>query len=186
MISLSSAIICLITLSTAVQPDVANAFTIVSPLAQPFTYSPVTCTPTEYKFTFLYDSAQGRMLVHGIWPEECAECTECTYPTCCSPDADSYTVPKDETNFIAMNWYNSTAKEECNEENAGKKVSLFEHEYHKHVRCSQIGTSDDFLELTMDLYDEYYVQMVEGHCSGYKELWMNLDENFGYISTECH
>lgn len=173
-------------LSLSLAVSSTTSFTVISPLAQPFTYSPDTCTPTEYKFTFLYDSNQKRMMVHGIWPEECAECTQCTYPTCCSPDVNSYTAPKDETNFIATNWYNSTASEECNEENSGKKVSLFEHEYHKHIRCSQIGTSDDFLELTMELYGEYYDEIVQGSCSGYKELWMNLDENFDYVSTECH
>ncbi len=67
-------------------------------------------TPILYLFTFLYD--QTRYKVHGLWPEEYAECPECSYPSCCDM-AFPYSEPEDPTGFIAANWYNSTSTNSC-------------------------------------------------------------------------
>ena len=145
-------------------------------------YSPTSCTITNYMLTFIYDDNSSSFKVHGLWPEECAECVECSYPSCCNIDDVIYEYPYDPTNFIDNYWYNTTTTESCTGE---ENVILFEHEYYKHISCTDIGNTTNFLNLTMDLYDYYYDDYVNGKCNGYDELWLNLDANYDYILTEC-
>ena len=85
--------------------------------------------------------------------------------------------PNDTTNFIKNYWYNTITTEEC----TGKKnVILFEHEFYKHISCTNLKTTNEFLELVIFLYNAYYEQYVYNKCVGYTQLWLNLDSNFMY------
>lgn len=149
-----------------------------------YTYSPTTCTITNYKFTFIYDTKENRPKVHGIWPDECKECPECSYPSCCNIESVVYTEPYDPTKFIETNWFQSTTSDGCNVYQ--NKVSLFEHEYYKHISCTNLKTTTDFLNLAIELYNKYYENYVINKCTGYNEIWLNLNADFEYIGTECH
>jgi ribonuclease I len=145
-------------------------------------YSPTKCTPTNYDLTFLYDNNSTSWKIHGIWPEICAECTTCGYPQCCNINNVKYEYPNDPTNFIQQYWYNVTTKEEC----LGlQDVILFEHEYYKHISCSNIGNTTSYLNLMIQLYKKYYSDYIVNQCNGSDQLWINLDQNFNYIKTTC-
>lgn len=146
-------------------------------------YSPSVCTITNYKFTFLFDHKTNSFKVHGLWPDSCAECPSCSYPSCCNMDQIVYEEPDDPTNFIPTKWYNTTAHNDCGN---GEKVQLFEHEYIKHISCdSKIITTTDFLNKVIDLYDKYYYGYVNGKCKNYDQLWLSLDEDYIYVTTDC-
>jgi hypothetical protein len=146
-------------------------------------YSPDVCTPTDYKFTFIFDHNTNTFKTHGIWQETCEECPQCGYPSCCNLDQVNYTDPYDPTNFIPTKWYNTTAHEDCTD---GHKVQLFEHEYIKHISCSSdMKTTTEFLDKAIELYDKYYLDYVDGKCEGYDQIWLSLDKNYDYVSTEC-
>lgn len=142
-------------------------------------YSPENCTVTNYDFTFLND---GTFKVHGIWPEQCAECLSCSYPTCCNTRDIKYVYPDDPGDFIGKYWYNTTTTEQCT---GLPDVILFRHEYYKHISCTNIGSTDDFLQLTIKLYNLYYDRYVSNNCNGSSQLYLNLDSNFNYIKTRC-
>lgn len=145
-------------------------------------YSPTICTPTNYDLTFLYDNNSSSWKIHGLWPEICAECATCGYPYCCNIDNVTYEYPNDPTNFISQFWYNTTTKEECT---GSRDVILFEHEYYKHISCTNIGSTTDYLNLMIQLYKRYYSDYVEKKCNGFDQLWINLDQNLNYIRTNC-
>lgn len=145
-------------------------------------YSPTNCTPSNYKLTFIFDRYENIYKVHGLWIDGCSECDTCGYPTCCNPDKINYSEPIDPNNFISNNWFNTTSNEDCI---LHKKVSLFEHEYYKHNSCSNLTTTTDYLNLVEKLYYTYYDDFVLNKCNKSNELWIDLDENFGYIKTEC-
>lgn len=145
-------------------------------------YSPPKCTPINYDFTFLYDHSSGVFKVHGCWPEICKECTKCGYPQCCNGNKSTYTPPYDPNNWIEQYWYNSTTKNDCTGEH---NISLFHHEYDKHISCSEIGNTTSFLNLIMQLYDKYYDNYVKDKCNSSEQLWINMDANFNYIKTTC-
>lgn len=146
-------------------------------------YSPSTCTITNYDFTFLFDKNSQSFKVHGLWPENCLECSSCGYPSCCNIDCINYTYPDDSTNFIENYWFNSVTTEECTNK---KNVILFEHEYYKHISCTNLKTTDEFLKLVIFLYNSYYKDYVYNNCNGYAQLWLNLDSNFIYNNkTKC-
>lgn len=150
-----------------------------------YTYSPYVCTPILYKFTYIYDHHDNKFKIHGVWPDQCAECTNCTYPSCCDVNIQ-YTEPYDPTNFINTTWYNTTSQEDCV---LHKKVQLFEHEFIKHGTCMENYTSSytttNYLDKAMNLHNSYYNRYVNNNCIGYDQLWITLDENFSYVSTEC-
>ena len=153
-------------------------------------YSPASCNATNYDFTFIYDEGDKAFKVHGLWPEQCAECLTCGYPSCCDTKDVSYVFPSDpeQVAFLNARWFNATTQEEClNVGNNGDMVSLFEHEYFKHASCTAFRQSaSNFVEQVMRLYDEYYAMRVENQCAGYKQLWLNLDGNFEYNNvTKC-
>lgn len=140
-------------------------------------YNPNICTVTNYDFTFLFDKETQQFKIHGIWPEQCQECIDCGYPSCCNINNINYVYPNDTTNFIKNFWYNTTTVEEC----TGKKnVILFEHEFYKHISCTNLKTTNEFLKLVISLYNTYYKQYVYNKCVGYNQLWLNLDSNFMY------
>lgn len=145
-------------------------------------YNPQKCTVTNYDFTFLYDKNSSSFKVHGLWPETCAECLNCGYPSCCNIDSIEYVYPNDPTNFITNYWFYVTTTEECI---GTQDVILFEHEYYKHISCTNLKTTEEFLKIVMYLYNNYYDKYVQNNCQGYQQLWLNLDENFNYNSTEC-
>jgi ribonuclease I len=146
------------------------------------TYSPNTCNITDYKFTFIFDKKDNRYKVHGLWPEHCEECLDCGYPSCCNVNNIFYTYPNDTYKFIDYNWYNSTTNEEC----TGKKnVILFEHEYYKHISCTDITNTNDFLYLVSNLYNKYYDDYVNKKCGGTSQLYLSLDNDFNYVNTIC-
>lgn len=150
---------------------------------QPYTYSPTVCTPIEYKFTFIFDKTQNEFKVHGIWPDVCLECTTCSYPTCCNIENVIYTEPYDPTNFIQTKWFNTTTTEDCTRQDV---VSLFKHEYYKHISCSNdMNNTTEFLNKTIDLYNKYYETYVREQCIGYSQIWLSLDQNYNYVSSEC-
>lgn len=145
-------------------------------------YSPDTCTITNYDFTFIYDQTAEVFKVHGLWPEACIECEPCGYPSCCNINSINYVYPNDPTNFISNNWFSSTGKEYC----LGKEdVILFEREYYKHISCTNLKTTDEFLELIIYLYNNYWEKYVENSCEGFDQLWINLDQNYNYNGTRC-
>jgi ribonuclease I len=153
-------------------------------------YSPVSCNATNYDLTFIYDESDKAFKMHGLWPEQCAECLTCGYPSCCDTKDVSYVFPSDpeQVAFINTRWFNATTQEEClNVGNNGDMVSLFEHEYFKHASCTAFRQStSNFVQQVMRLYDEYYAMRVENQCAGYKQLWLNLDGNFAYNNvTKC-
>ena len=158
-----------------------------------YKYSPVNCNVTNYDFTFIYDENEKAFKVHGLWPEQCAECLTCGYPYCCDATNMSYVYPSDpdEITFLEMRWFNSTTQEECFNKRMEKTrndfVSLFEHEFFKHASCTPFRQSASrFVKQVMALYDAYYTMQVENQCSGYKQLWLNLDGNFAYNNvTKC-
>lgn len=145
-------------------------------------YSPTICTPTDYKFTFIFDHNANQFKTHGIWIEGCEESTQDGYPSCCNMNQVIYTEPDDPTNFIPTKWYNTTAHEDCSD---NRKVPLFEHEYYKHVSCSNMKTTTEFLNKAIELYDIYYSDYVNGKCEGYDQLWLSLDNNYNYVNTSC-
>jgi hypothetical protein len=151
-------------------------------LSSVYSYSPTSCTVTNYDFTFIYDKENEIYKIHGLWPEICAECPECNYPSCCNIENVVYEYPEDPTGFIDDNWYKTLSREECN--NLGE-VILFEHEYYKHISCTNLKTTDEFLKLVIFLYNNYYDKYVANNCVGYNQLWLNLDENYNYNSTKC-
>ena len=153
-------------------------------------YSPASCNATNYDFTFIYDEGEKVFKVHGLWPEQCAECLTCGYPSCCDTKDVSYVFPSDpeQVAFLNARWFNATTQEEClNKRIRGDLVPLFEHEFFKHASCTAFRQSaSDFVEQVMRLYDEYYAMHVENQCAGYKQLWLNLDGNFEYNNvTKC-
>jgi len=163
--------------------DIMRLMFIMVVLPMNVAYSPATCTPLKYKFTFIFDKTEHIFKVHGIWPDLCAECTTCSYPSCCNADNITYTEPYDPTHFIPLNWFNGTATEDCTDQ---RKVSLFEHEFYKHASCStDMKTTDDFLNKAIELYDSYYGVYVSGKCDGYSQLWIDLDDQYGYVGTIC-
>jgi hypothetical protein len=145
-------------------------------------YNPNICTIKSYKFAFLFDDKTKTFKVHGIWPESCEECLSCGYPTCCNVQDIIYTDPIDSTNFIKKYWYNTTAIEPCYNNN--NKISLFTHEYFKHISCTNIKNTTDFLDLVIYLYDLYYDKIYES-CEYSKQLIINLDKNYYYQSVDC-
>jgi ribonuclease I len=153
-------------------------------------YSPASCNVTNYDFTFIYDDDEKAFKVHGLWPEQCAECLACGYPSCCNAVNMSYVFPSDpgQIAFLNARWFNATTQEEClNVGNGDDLVSLFEHEFFKHASCTPFRQSaSEFVEQVMRLYDEYYATHVEDRCAGYNQLWLNLDGNFAYNNfTKC-
>lgn len=140
-------------------------------------YSPNTCTVTNYDFTFLFDKQSQQFKVHGVWPEQCQECIDCGYPSCCNINNINYVYPNDTTNFIKNYWYNTITTEECT---GITDVILFEHEFYKHISCTNLKTTNDFLKLVIFLYNAYYDKYVYNKCIGYNQLWLNLDNNFMY------
>ena len=159
-------------------------------------YSPASCNVTNYDFTFIYDESEKVFKVHGLWPEQCAECLTCGYPSCCAATNMSYVFPSDpeQVAFINTRWFNATTKEEClnnkrfrDDDEDNDLVSLLEHEFFKHASCTAFRQSaSDFVQQVMRLYDEYYAMRVENRCAGYKQLWLNLDGNFEYNNvTKC-
>lgn len=153
-------------------------------------YSPASCNATNYDFTFIYDESEKAFKVHGLWPEQCAECLTCGYPSCCDTKDVSYVFPSDpeQVAFINTRWFNATTQEEClNKRIRGDLIPLFEHEFFKHASCTAFRQSaSDFVQQVMRLYDEYYAMRVENRCAGYKQLWINLDGNFAYNNvTKC-
>jgi len=156
-----------------------------------YNYSPVNCNITNYDFTFIYEESEKSFKVHGLWPEQCAECLTCGYPSCCLAGNMSYVYPSDPDliSFLNTRWFNATTKEECLNVGNGNDnmVSLFEHEFFKHASCTSLRQSaSEFVEQVMRLYDEYYVTHVENQCVGYNQLWLNLNGNFEYNNvTKC-
>lgn len=158
-------------------------------------YSPASCSVTNYDLTFIYDENDKVFKVHGLWPEQCAECLTCGYPSCCAATNMSYVYPSDPQQIAFLNgqWFNATTKEECfnkrvkHKSNDEVEVSLFEHEFFKHASCTPLRQSaSEFVEQVMRLYDEYYETHVETQCAGYNQLWLNLDGNFTYNNiTKC-
>lgn len=141
-------------------------------------YNPYECDIESYYFTFLRDGDIFK--VHGLWPESCAQCEECGYPSCCI-ELD-YVYPEDPTNFIDEKWFYSLTHNDCNGED---NVILFEHEYYKHGTCMDINNTTDYLNIVIDLYDKYYDDNVNNKCDGYHQLWLYLDENKDIIDTLC-
>jgi len=154
-------------------------------------YSPTTCNVTNYDFTFIYDNYDKVFKVHGLWAEQCEECLECGYPYCCNTSNMSYVYPNEpnQIEFLNTRWFNATTSQECstsNNSNNSEEVPLFEHEFFKHASCTQMRTTSAFLDLVMRLYDAYYVLYVVNKCSGYNQLWLNIDGNFSYNNvTKC-
>ena len=153
-------------------------------------YSPASCNASNYDFTFIYDEGDKAFKVHGLGPEQCAECLTCGYPSCCAATNMSYVFPSDpeQVAFLNARWFNATTQEEClNKRIRGDPVPLFEHEFFKHASCTAFRQSaSNFVEQVMRLYDEYYAMRVENQCAGYKQLWLNLDGNFEYNNvTKC-
>lgn len=146
-------------------------------------YHPDICNVTNYMFTFLYDHHAQRFKIHGLWAEQCSQCSSCGYPSCCSIDKIHYVYPDDPDNFIKEYWYNTTTTEECTNI---KNVILFEHEYYKHISCTDIKSTQEFLEVVKNLYAKYYKDFVDKKCIGHHQLWLNLDNNYKYIQTYCY
>lgn len=145
-------------------------------------YSPDSCTVESWDFTFLYDKSSEMWKVHGLWPEQCVECVECGYPSCCDVSKINYYYPNDTTGFITSYWFNSKSIESCV---LNQEVELFEHEYYKHASCTNLRTSDEFLQLVIFLYSKYYDLYVNSQCVGYEQLWLKLDSNYNYNGTVC-
>jgi ribonuclease I len=158
-------------------------------------YSPASCNVTNYDFTFIYDDDEKAFKVHGLWPEQCAECLACGYPSCCNAVNMSYVFPSDpgQIAFLNARWFNATTQEECFNKSVDHKrmkgdlVPLFEHEFLKHASCTPFRqNTSHFVEQVMRLYDEYYATHVENRCAGYNQLWLNLDGKFAYNNvTKC-
>jgi len=145
-------------------------------------YSPTKCTVTNYDLTFLFDQNSQTFKVHGLWAEICTECPSCSYPSCCNIKNITYEYPDDPSNFIGNYWFNTTTKEECM---GISDVILFEHEYYKHISCTNIGNTTNFLNLMIQLYNKYYVSNVTTNCKGYNQLWINIDQDFNYNNLTC-
>jgi hypothetical protein len=100
-----------------------------------------------------------------------------------------YVFPSDpkQVAFINTRWFNATTQEECAATDSGELVPLFEHEFFKHASCTPFRqNASRFVEQVMGLYDAYYATHVDNQCVGYKQLWLNLDGNFGYNNvTKC-
>jgi hypothetical protein len=183
------------------------------PLPLLSSYSPISCNVTNYDFTFIFDEQNKAFKVHGLWAEQCSECLTCGYPYCCNVDNMSFIYPNksNQIAFLNAQWFNATTREECFSGSGGGgsggggcsnkrkeksveknkndvEVSLFEHEYFKHASCSSAMrvSASEFLEQVMRVYDMYYETHVENQCSGYSQLWLNLDGNFVYNNvTKC-
>ena len=163
---------------------------LLQPPIKDYSYSPTSCNVTNYDLTFIYDENEKAFKVHGLWPEQCAECLTCGYPSCCDASNMSYVFPRDTVQIAFLNarWFNATTKEECvNVGNGDNLVPLFEHEFFKHASCTPFRQNTSrFVEQVMRLYDEYYATHVENRCAGYNQLWLNLDGNFSYNNvTKC-
>jgi ribonuclease I len=161
-------------------------------------YSPAGCNVTNYDLTFIYDDNEKAFKVHGLWPEQCAECLACGYPSCCDTGNMSYVFPIDPVQIAFLNarWFNATTQAECVNVGNGDLaplvplvplVPLFEHEFFKHASCTPFRRgASQFVEQVMRLYDEYYATHVENRCAGYNQLWLNLDGNLAYNNiTKC-
>jgi hypothetical protein len=145
-------------------------------------YSPTKCTITNYDFTWLFDKTTQTFKIHGLWPNACSECLSCGWPSCCNIENIVYVYPDDPYNFIGNYWFNTTTTEECTET---KDVILFEHEYYKHISCTDIGNTTNFLNLVMELYKKYYIANATSNCIGYEQLWINIDQDFNYNNLTC-
>lgn len=117
-----------------------NLFSLISA-----EYSPVICSPTEYKLS-LFPNA-----VHGLWVEQCKECPTCGYPSCCSPSPIEPITDSNDTKFISMYWNQNYPK---NETCGIHTVSLFEHEVVKHASCMRYK-STKYLHLVEPLFYKY-------------------------------
>lgn len=151
-------------------------------------YCPTSCNVTNYDFTFIYDELDQEFKVHGLWAEQCEECLTCGYPSCCDTGNMSYANPTDpgQIQFLNTRWYNATTREECGNNNGTEEVSLFEHEFYKHASCSKFRNASDFLGQVVLLYDAHYETRIKNQCTGFSQLWLNLDTSFAYNNvTKC-
>lgn len=149
------------------------------------------CTPTQYVFSFLWSSADQHYQVHGLWPETCAECVTCGYPSCCA-NTTTFVSPEDDAQFIAHHWYNSTSKAPCLSSSSSSLsvvVPLFQHEYQKHGTCLCSAnqtpvTSTEYLATVETLFDRYD-PLANTACSPPSQPWLYLDAHFELQQTRC-
>ena len=147
-----------------------------------FQYSPTTCTILNSDLTFLFDYNQNTFLIHGWWPNLCAECISCGYPQCCNTDTSIYVQPNyTNLQWINQYWYNTFTTDECT---GMSNVTLFQHEWQKHITCSSIGNSDNYVTFMQQLYHKFNNNLLN-NCLGYDQLWLHLDNNLNYLNLTC-
>ncbi len=140
-------------------------------------YHPDVCTVKYYSFQFIIENNE--LKIHGLWAEQCNECLDCGYPTCCNMNKyDNFTMPYD-TGFIEKNWignltiHNITTCDTISE-------TVFEHEVKKHGSC--IGLySFEYLDLVEILYYKYYKNIINS-CDN-DGCVILLDHNFTMLES---
>lgn len=146
--------------------------TLLSSLTNNEDYHPIHCTVMKYNFAFLRKDKEYQ--VHGLWPDQCQECPNCSYPTCCDMEKFShFTMPSD-TQFINQSWYGGQSTHVGHI--CGLTThTLFEHEVLKHASCMGFY-AEEYMILVEKLFNKYISHVKEVCRSGPNcEIYLNSD-----------
>ena len=134
-----------------------------------FAYSPPICTPNYYRLALLpIDHTQ--WLIHGLWIEQCKECSSCSYPTECQKENYNVTLLRPIYKQLFEEWYPGGNPEQN---------KLLFHEWTKHGTC--FNTSQlEYFNKTIFLFDTIVAKYGLENCSGH-ECHFTLDKNFSVL-----
>jgi len=133
-------------------------------------YSPKICTVTTYIFAFVWNQQEYK--IHGLWPNSCAQCSSCGYPTCCSAPKSVYF---NQSEFVDKYWLNGLDIDKnsvCNQ----TTTFLYQHEAFKHGSCMNLSVNDYVLK-TRAIFEKYQDQL-PSLCNGQSECNLYLTANF--------
>jgi len=132
-------------------------------------YSPKICTVTTYIFAFVWNQQEYK--IHGLWPNSCAQCNSCGYPSCCiAPKSSIF----NQSEFVDKYWLNGLDESKdsvCNQ----TTHYLYEHEAFKHGSCMNLSVNDYVLK-TKAIFEKYQDQL-PSLCNGQAECNLNLDDD---------
>lgn len=133
-------------------------------------YCPKICNITSYIFAFvLY---QQEYKIHGLWPNSCAECNSCGYPTCCIGLKSEYF---NQSKFVHQYWLNGLDESinfVCNQ----TTHYLYEHEAYKHGSCMNLSVNDYVLK-TKSVFEKFHDQLKD-LCAGKSNCNLYLDGSY--------
>lgn len=143
-----------------------------------YNYSPKQCDPDYYRFSLL--KKNGTFLIHGLWIEECSQCTQCGYPSFCNQTCDpsDFNVTELAPLFprLAKYWYPA---------NNPKVNPILAHEWCKHGTCTNM-TMLDYFNTSLNIYDTLVSENLLDLCDPQdSQCYFILDNNL-HITNSTH